>query len=68
MTPRQKYDLATAGWCVVAAVVVYLVIWFVLGAKPDFMRSATGRAVMLILAANIVIWVPLIRLDGRSYH
>lgn len=68
MTPRQKYDLATAGWCVVAAVVVYLVIWFVLGAKPDFMGSATGRAVMLILAANIVIWVPLIRLDGRSHR
>ena len=68
MTPRQKYDVATAGWCVVAAAIVYLVLAFISMDFPNPFASGGGRLACVTVGANIVLWGTLIRSDHRPHY
>lgn len=63
MTPRQKYDLATAGWCVVAAMAVYLILAF-MGSIGDI----PSMVLLAMLSASASLHIIGHRLFGRPNY
>ena len=65
MTPRRKYDLATAGWCVAWAVGVYMLHVFVIMEFVNPLDSVYGRFMIAAVAFNVTAWVPWLREEKR---